>query len=185
VEHSLLTDAETRMKKSAEALRQELVKIRTGKASTALVAGIKVDYFGTLTPLNQAASITTPEARLLVIQPWDKSLLPKIEKEILKSDLGLTPVNDGTFIRLAIPALTEERRKELVKLVRKYAEEARVAIRNVRRDANEHLKREQKDGKISEDDLKKHQIRCQELTDKHIETIDDILKKKEEEIMEV
>ena len=185
MEHPILADADGRMKKSAEALRLELVKIRTGKASTALVSGIKVDYFGTMTPLNQVASITTPEPRLLVIQPWDKSLLTKIEKEIQKSDLGLTPASDGTFIRLAIPALTEERRKELVKLVRKYAEEARVAIRNVRRDANEHLKREQKDGKISEDDLKKHQTRCQELTDKNIQSIDEILKKKEEEIMEV
>jgi ribosome recycling factor len=185
MEQPLLADAENRMKKSAEAFRQELVKIRTGKASTALLSGLKVDYFGTMTPLNQAASITTPEARLLVIQPWDKSLLPKIEKEIQKSDLGLTPISDGTFIRLAIPTLTEERRKELVKLVRKYAEDARVAIRNVRRDANEHLKREQKDAKISEDDLKKHQTRSQELTDKYIQTIDETLKKKEEEIMEV
>jgi ribosome recycling factor len=185
MDHPLLTDAENRMKKTAEALRQELVKIRTGKASPALLSGLKVDYYGTMTPLNQVASITTPEARLLVIQPWDKSLLPKIEKEIQKSELGLNPVSDGIFIRLAIPMLTEERRKELVKLVRKYAEEARVAVRNVRRDANEHLKREEKDGKITEDDAKKHQARSQELTDKYIKIIDETLKKKEEEIMEV
>jgi len=185
MEHAILTDAENRMKKSAEAFRQELVRIRTGKASTALLAGIRVEYYGAQVPLNQVASVTTPEARLIVIQPWDKSMIPKIEKEIQKSDLGLNPASDGTFVRLAIPVLTEERRKELVKLVRKHAEEARVAIRNIRRDANEHLKREQKAGSISEDDLKKLQTHCQELTDKHIEIIDETLRKKEEEIMEV
>ncbi|RJP80941.1 MAG: ribosome recycling factor [Candidatus Zixiibacteriota bacterium] len=183
--HEILNDAETRMKKSVEAFRHELVKIRTGKASTALLDGIRVDYYGTQVPLNQVASLSTPEPRLIIIQPWDKGMIGKIEKEILKSDLGLNPVNDGTFIRLAVPMLTEERRKDLVKLVRKYAEESRVAIRNIRRDTNEHLKREEKDSNISEDDLKKLQTRTQELTDKYIKNIDEVLDKKEKEIMEV
>jgi ribosome recycling factor len=183
--HAILTDAENRMKKSTEALRLDLVKIRTGKASPALLDGIRVEYYGAQVPLNQVASISTPEPRLLVIQPWEKALLGKIEKEIQKSELGLNPINDGNFIRLAIPTLTEERRKELVKLVRKHAEESRIAIRNVRRDANEHLKREEKAGKISEDDLKKLEKQNQDLTDKYVKMIDAILENKEEEIMEV
>jgi ribosome recycling factor len=183
--HAILTDAENRMKKTIEALRQELVKIRTGKASPALLDGLRVEYYGAQVPLNQVASVSTPEVRLLVIQPWDKSMISKIEREIQKSDLGLNPVNDGTFIRLAIPTLTEERRKELVKLVRKYAEDSRVAVRNIRRDANEHLKREEKEGKLPEDEAKKLQSRNQELTDKSIKSIDEILEKKEKEIMEV
>ncbi len=185
MEHAILTDAENRMKKSADTFRQELVKIRTGKASTALLDGLRVDYYGTQVPLNQVASLSTPEARLIVIQPWDKSLLPKVEKEIQKSDLGLNPMNDGTFIRLAIPMLTEERRKDLVKHVRKVAEESRIAVRNIRRDANEHLKREEKEGKMAEDEHKKLQVRSQELTDKYIKNIDETLNKKEQEIMEV
>lgn len=183
--HAILTDAENRMKKTAETLRQELVKIRTGKASPALLDGLRVEYYGTHVPLNQVASVSTPEPRLIVIQPWDKSMISKIEREIQKSDLGLNPVNDGTFIRLAIPALTEERRKELVKLVRKYAEDSRIAVRNIRRDANEHLKKEEKDGKLPEDESKKLTARNQELTDKYIKAIDEILEKKEKEIMEV
>lgn len=185
MDHAILKDAESRMKKSAENFQHELTKIRTGKASTSLLDGIRIEYYGTQAPLNQVASLSTPEPRLIAIQPWDKSLIGKIEKEILKSDLGLTPISDGTFIRLAIPVLTEERRKELVKLVRKYAEESRVAIRNIRRDANEHLKREEKEGKISEDVHKRLQTQSQELTDKYTRIIDDILAKKEEEIMEV
>ncbi len=185
MDHAILKDAENRMKKSVETYRQDLVKIRTGKASVSLLDGIKVEYYGTQVPLNQVASLSTPEPRLIVIQPWEKNLIPKIEKEILKSDLGMNPVSDGTFIRLSVPLLTEERRKELVKQVRKQAEDARVAIRNVRRDANEHLKREEKAGAISEDDLKKFQTKTQELTDKYIQNIEEILKKKESEIMEV
>jgi ribosome recycling factor len=183
--HAILTDAENRMKKSTETLRQELVKIRTGKASTALLDGLRVDYFGTQVPLNQVASVSTPEARLITIQPWDKNMIGKIEREIQKSDLGLNPINDGTFIRLAIPALTEERRKELVKLVHRYAEDSRIAIRNVRRDANEHLKKEEKEGKLPEDETKKLQTRNQELTDKYVKVVDEILENKEKEIMEV
>ena len=183
--HAILTDAEDRMKKTGEALRQELVKIRTGKASTALLDGIRVEYYGAQVPINQVASVSTPEARLIMIQPWEKSMIAKIEKEIQKSDLGLNPVNDGTFIRLAIPTLTEERRKELVKLVKKFAEESRVAIRNIRRDANDHLKKEEKAGTLPEDESKKLHTRSQELTDKYIKIVDEILEKKEKEIMEV
>lgn len=183
--HPILDDAETRMTKSVESFRQELVKIRTGKASVSLLDNIKVDYYGTNVPLNQVASLSTPEPRLIVIQPWEKNLIGVIEKEIQKSDLGLTPVSDGTFIRLAIPILTEERRKELVKLVRKYTEDARIAIRNIRRDANDQIKKEEKSREISEDESKKLLTECQNLTDQHVEKIEEILSQKEKEIMEV
>ncbi|MCX6640087.1 MAG: ribosome recycling factor [bacterium] len=185
MEHPTLAEAERRMKKTVETLRQEMLRIRTGKASTALLDGIRVEYYGSQVPLNQVASLSTPEPRMIIIQPWEKSLIGKIEKEIQKSELGLTPMSDGTFIRLAIPILTEERRKDLVKLVKRYAEEARVAVRNVRRDVNEHLKREEKDGKISEDESKKLQTQNQQLTDQYIEHVDKVLSQKEEEIMEV
>ena len=185
MDHPILEDTEERMTKSVENFRHELVKIRTGKASTSLLDGIRVEYYGTQVPINQVASLSTPEPRLIVIQPWEKNLIGVIEREIQKSDLGLTPINDGTFIRLAIPVLTEERRKDLVKLVRRYAEDARIAIRNVRRDANDQLKREEKASDISEDQHKKLQDQNQKLTDKHIEQIDELLSRKEEEIMEV
>lgn len=185
MDHPILRDAETRMQKSVENFRHELVKIRTGKASTSLLDGIRVDYYGTTVPLNQVASLSTPEPRLIVIQPWEKNMIGVVEKEIQKSDLGLTPVSDGTFIRLSIPMLTEERRKELVKVVRKYAEDARIAVRNIRRDANDQLKRAEKESNLSEDESKKLQNQNQELTDQSIEQIDTILTKKEEEIMEV
>jgi ribosome recycling factor len=185
MDHAILRDAKSRMSKSVESFRQELNKIRTGKASVSLLDNIKVDYYGTQTPLNQVASLSTPEPRLIVVQPWEKNLIGDIEKEIQKSDLGLTPVNDGTFIRLAIPVLTEERRKDLVKLVKKYAEDSRIAVRNVRRDANDQIKREEKERNISEDESKKLQNNCQEITDQHIEQIENILKQKETEIMEV
>ncbi len=185
MDHPILDDAEIRMTKSVESFKGDLVKIRTGKASVALLDNIKVDYYGSNVPLNQVASLSTPEPRLIVIQPWEKNIIGDIEKEILKSDLGLTPVNDGTFIRLAIPILTEERRKELVKLVKKYAEDARVAVRNIRRDANDQIKREEKGSNLSEDEAKKHQTQCQKLTDQHTEKIDEILKQKEAEILEV
>jgi ribosome recycling factor len=178
-------DAQIRMHKSVETIQQEFAKIRTGRATTALLDGIKVSYYGSMVPLSQAATITTPEPRLLVIQPWDKNMIGEIEKAILKSDLGLTPSNDGTFIRIPIPQLSEERRHDLVKLVRKFAEEGRIAIRNVRRDANDHLKRMQKNHEISEDELSVVLDEIQELTDKYITDIDDLLKKKEHEIMEV
>ena len=158
-------------------------KIRTGRASASLVEEIMIDYYGTSTPLNQLASISIPESRLITIQPWDPSVLGNIEKAILKSDLGLTPTNDGKIIRISIPALTEERRKELVKMVHKIGEEAKVAIRQIRRDANEKLKKMKKDKEISEDQFHRGQEEVQKNTDQFIQKVDEILKKKEEEIM--
>jgi ribosome recycling factor len=178
-------DAQNRMHKSVETIQQEFTKIRTGRASPVLLDGVKVDYYGSTVPLSQAATITTPEPRLLAVQPWDKNMIAEIEKAILKSDLGLTPSNDGTFIRLPIPQLSEERRRDLARLVKKFAEDGRIAIRNVRRDANDHLKRMQKNHEISEDELSVVLDEVQEFTDKYIVEIDELLKKKEHEIMEV
>jgi len=173
-----------RMGKSITALKNELKRIRTGRASQALLDGIKVDYYGTLTPINQMASISVPESRLITIQPWDVSVIGNIEKAILKSDLGLTPANDGKIIRIAIPPLTEERRKELVKVVSKTAEEYKVAIRNIRRDSNEQLKEFKKSGDISEDEAFKAQDEVQKITDEYIKLIDDVYQEKEKEILE-
>lgn len=178
-------DAENRMKKSIEAFKRELVGIRTGRASPALVEPIKVDYYGTPTPLQQLAAVSAPEPRLLVIKPFDQSALAAIEKAILKSDLGLTPINDGKLIRLPIPPLTEERRRELTKVVRKQAEEAHVAIRNIRRDALKDLEEMEKEKLISEDQHFKGKEILQELTDKYIAQVDQIAKAKEAEIMQV
>lgn len=181
----ILKDAEERMGKSLVAFRRELGGIRTGKATTALLDGIKVECYGQVMPLNQVASISVPESRLLLIQPWDRTIVSEVEKAIHKSSLGLVPNTDGNVIRLAVPPLTEERRHDLVKLVRKHAEEARVSVRNIRRDANEHLKSGQKDGAISEDDSHKAVDKVQKLTDKYIEDVDTSLTAKEKEIMEV
>ena len=170
------------MDKALEALGKSFGKVRTGRASLALLDGIKVDYYGAPTPLNQVATLSVPESRLIVISPWDSSVIPLIEKAIQKSDLGLTPGNDGKVIRLPIPALTEERRKELVKQVRKMTEESKVKIRNVRRDANEQLKEMKKDGAISEDELFTHQDEVQKITDKYIEQADALFDAKEKEI---
>jgi len=178
-------DTDDKMNKAIENLRYELNKIRTGKASPAILDGIKVNYYGSVVPLKQAASISVPEIRLITVQPWDKSLMNEIEKAILKSDVGLTPINDGHIIRLPIPALTEERRKDLVKQTRRQGEEIKVSIRNARRDANESLKKGEKDGTISEDESFRSQEKIQELTNKFIEKVDEILKGKENEIMEV
>ncbi len=178
-------ETEEKMKKSIEAVRNELAKLRSGRASTSLLDGVKVDYYGTMTPLNQAANVSAPEPRLLTVQPWDKSMLPVIEKAILAANLGLNPANDGTIIRIPIPQLNEERRKELVKLSKKYAEDGRVAVRNIRREANEHIKKAEKDHKISEDDSKHAQEKIQKLTDDYIKKIDEIIVQKEKEIMEV
>jgi ribosome recycling factor len=177
--------AEARMKTSLEVLRKELAGIRTGRASPALVEGLHVEYYGTETPLKQLANISAPETRTLVIQPYDRGAMASIEKAILKSDLGLTPNNDGQNIRLMIPPLTEERRKDLVKLVRRQLEEGRVAIRNVRRDAIEHLKQLEKEKALSADDDKRAQERLQRLTDTYIKQIDDMGHAKEAEVMEV
>ena len=172
------------MGKSIDALKDEFRKIRTGRASLALFEGIRVNYYGTQTPLKQMASLSIPESRLVVIQPWDQSVIGAIEKEILKSELGLTPVNDGKIIRVPIPPLTEERRKELVRLVRKTAEEHKVSVRNVRRDTNELLKGLKKDGEVSEDDFFKAQDRVQEITNEHIKLVDQTCQEKEKEILE-
>jgi ribosome recycling factor len=181
----VLGDTEDRMKKSLSAFRRELAGIRTGKATTTLLDAVKVDAYGQIMPLNQVASISVPESRLLLVQPWDRTIVPAVEKALHKSDLGLVPNTDGNIIRLAIPPLTEERRHDLVKIVRKHAEDARVSVRNIRRDANEHLKKAQKGGDISEDDSHKGMDRVQELTDKYVGEVDSVLKEKEEEIMEV
>jgi ribosome recycling factor len=181
----IIADCELRMNKSVEMLRHELSHIRTGKASIGLVEPIKAEVYGSEMPLSQIASISTPDAKTILITPWDKTALGPIEKAIHKSDLGLNPMNDGTVIRLVVPPLTEERRKELVKLVKKYVEDAKVAIRNVRRDANEHIKRIEKSHEVSEDESRKGQDRIQEMTDKHIKDMDHLFELKEKEILEV
>ncbi|MGA1868565.1 MAG: ribosome recycling factor [bacterium] len=178
-------EADQKMSKAIDALRHEFASIRTGRASIALLDGIKVNYYNTLTPLNQMANLTIPEPRMIVIMPWDPSTINEIEKTILKSDLGINPTNDGKVIRLAIPQLTEERRKQLVKIVKSKAEESKISIRNIRRDTNERLKNSQKEKKITEDDYHGAVKDIQKLTDSYIEKIDSILKDKEEEIMEV
>ena len=181
----VLGDTEERMKKSLTAFRRELAGIRTGKATTTLLDAVKVECYGQMMPLNQVASVSVPESRLILIQPWDRTIISDVEKAIHKSDLGLVPNTDGNVIRLPIPPLTEERRRDLVKIVRKHAEEARVSVRNIRRDANEVLKKGQKDGKVSEDDAHKAMDDVQELTDRYVGEIDQSLKVKEDEIMEV
>jgi ribosome recycling factor len=181
----VIRDAEDRMKKSVEALQRELTAIRTGHAHVGLVDHVRVEYYGTQTPLNQMATIAAPEPRLLTIQPWDRSALGAIEKAIQKSDLGLTPSNDGATIRLPIPPLTEQRRKELIKVVHTRVEEGRVAVRNVRRDALDKVKRMVHDKEASEDDQHKAQDQLQKLTDKYVADIDQRGKGKEAELMEV
>ncbi len=173
-----------RMGKTITALENELKRIRTGRASASLMDGIKLDYYGTLTPLNQMSTVAVPESRLITIQPWDASMIKEIEKAILKSDLGLTPSNDGKLIRIAIPPLSEERRKELVKLVNKSCEEHKVAIRNIRRDSNELIKGFKKDGDVSEDDAFKAQDQIKKITDEFVKKVDEVYKAKEKEILE-
>jgi len=183
--HQLIKDAKGRMDKTIETLRSELAKIRTGKATTVLLDGIKVEYYGNMVPLNQVGNVSVLDAHTLAITPWEKQMVQIIDKAILEANLGLNPISDGTNLKIPIPPLNEERRRELVKLVRKFGEESRVAVRNVRRDANDHLKKEQKDKKITEDQLRDAEIETQKLTDEHIKLVDDILKHKEKEIMEV
>jgi ribosome recycling factor len=173
------------MENTLDGLRKELTKVRTGRANTALIEGILVDYYGTKSPLNQLAALSAPESRLLVVQPYDKSVMGAIEKAIYQSDLGLTPVNDGKVIRVPLPELTEERRKELVRHVKKVGEEYRVSTRNHRRDANERVKKLQKDKQITEDDVRATQERVQKLTDEYIDKIEKVLKAKEDELMAV
>lgn len=185
MEQEQLKEAKSRMRKAVEALVHELATVRTGRASPGIVEHLRVEYYGTPTPLNQLATITAPDARLLVIQPYDRTSIGAIEKAILKSDLGLTPSNDGTVIRLAIPPLTEERRRELVKHVRKRVEEARVAVRNIRRDVHEHLRRQEHEHEISQDELHRAETELQKLTDEQIEEIDRIGEEKEKELLTV
>ena len=182
--NELFNDVKERMIKTIEHCIHEVTSIRTGRASTTILAGIKVDYYGTQTPLNNIAHVTTPEGQLIVIQPFDPNSLEIIEKAIISSDIGLTPNNDGNVIRLNIPTLTEERRKELVKLVHKIIEEGRVSIRNIRRDANDHLKKYEKDHDLSEDNLKRALENIQEMTDDYIKDLNKVQDSKELEIME-
>ncbi|MGE7978187.1 ribosome recycling factor [Psychrobacillus sp. NPDC093200] len=181
----VIEQTKDKMAKTIQVYTRELASIRAGRASASLLDKITVDYYGAPTPINQMAGISIPEARLLTIQPYDKSILGDIEKAIMKSDLGITPTNDGNLIRIAIPALTEERRKELVKQVKKEAEEAKVNIRNVRRDGNDELKKMEKAGEITEDDLRSYTEEIQKITDANIDKIDAITKDKEKEILEV
>lgn len=174
-----------RMQTSIEALKKKFASVRTGRASLALLDGLTVDYYGTPTPLQQLASLNIPDSRQISIQPWEHKIIPDIEKAIMKSDLGLTPMNDGKLIRINIPALTEERRKQLVKVVKKEAEEAKVAVRNIRRDVNEELKKLEKEKHISEDEIKKEHEEVQKTTDSFIKKVEELLEHKEKEIMEV
>ena len=181
----ILKDATNRMDKTIESLRQELSKVRTGKATTALLDGVKVEYYGTPTPLNQIANVSVLDSHTLSVQPWDKSALGPVEKAIMSADLGLNPSNDGNIIRVPIPALNEERRRDLVKLVKRFGEESKIALRNIRRDANDHLKVAEKEDHVSEDARVKAEKDVQEMTDKHVSKVDELLKVKEAEIMEV
>jgi len=178
-------DAQDRMQKALENLEQEYRRLRTGRASVALVDGIRVEYYGTPTPLSQLATLTVPEPRTIMIQPWDQSVIGEVEKAILKSELGLTPSNDGKIIRISIPPLTQDRRKELVKVIKKKAEEAKVAMRNIRRDANEMLKDLKKEKTISEDEQFKGQDETQRITDEFIKKVDAAYAAKEKEILEI
>ncbi len=181
---SIYQETRDNMGKSIDALKNEFNRVRTGRASLTILDGIRVDYYGTLTPLNQMATLAVPESRLITIQPWDVSVIKEIEKAILKSDLGITPSNDGKIIRISIPPLTEERRKELVKSINKISEDHKIAVRNIRRDSNELLKGLKKDSDISEDDAFKAQDQVQKITDEYIKLIDDVNKDKEKEILE-
>jgi ribosome recycling factor len=180
-----IQDAKTRMHKAIESLKNELSSVRSGRASPGLVEHLRVDYYGTPTPLNQLATISTPDARLIVIQPYDRGAMGSVEKAILRSDLGLTPSNDGTVIRLSIPPLTEDRRRDLAKHVRKRVEEARVAVRNVRRDIHDHMRKLEHDHTISQDDLHRSETELQKLTDEQVKEIDKIGETKEQELLTV
>jgi ribosome recycling factor len=183
--HTAIKNSEDRMKKTIASLKDDLASIRTGRASAALFDKIRVDYYGEKSPLNQVANISIPEARLIVIQPWDRAMIGEIEKAIRTSELSLNPSNDGKVIRISIPPLTEERRKDLAKQAKNLAEQSRVAIRNIRRDGNEELKKAQKNGELTEDEEAKAETELQNLTDKYIKEINHILEEKEKEIMEV
>lgn len=177
-------EATNKMEKTLQVLRSDLASIRAGRANPHLLDRIMVDYYGTPTPINQVGNISSPEPRLLVISPWEPNMIPAIEKEIMKSDIGITPNNDGKVIRLVFPELTEERRKELVKVINKYGEESKIAVRSIRRDANDTLKKMKKDNEITEDEQRLGENEVQSITDDHVQQIDDIIKEKEKEILE-
>lgn len=181
----IIKDAKEKMTKAVEVVKHELITIRTGRATPALIESVKVDYYGTPTPLKQVANIGAPESTLLTVQPWEKNMVQPIEKAILNANLGLNPANDGTMIRVPIPALNEERRKEYVKLTKKYGEQGKISIRNIRRDANDSFKKLEKDKEISEDERKRGEDEVQKLTDTYTAEIDKLLDQKEKEIMEV
>ncbi len=185
MEKALKDKLQHKMDGAIEALRKEFGSVRTGRASLALLEGVMVDYYNVPTPLQQVAALSVPDSRLILIQPWEQKLVPEIERALMKSDLGLTPANDGKVIRLPVPSLTEERRKDLVKIVKKRSEETKVALRNIRRDMNEHVKKLEKDQHISEDEVKKTIDEVQKMTDAYIKKVDDLLHIKEKEIMEV
>ena len=185
MDKKLVAETEERMQNSVEATRRELATIRTGKATTSLLDAVRVNYYGNMVPISQTANVSAPEPRMLVIQPWEKAMVEEIKKAILKSDLGLNPTDDGMIIRVPVPPLTEERRKDLARTVKTMAEEGRVKIRGIRRETNEKLKAHEKEKKISEDDSRKTQSEVQKLTDKFIAAVDAILEKKQKEIMEV
>lgn len=182
---SVLKDCDKKMEKAISNLEKEFSRLRTGRASTGLVEGVLVDYYGTLTPLNQLASISIPDSRTISIQPWDRNAFSSVEKAIMKSDLGLNPVNDGKVIRINIPPLTEERRKDLVKIAKKYSEDAKVAIRNIRRDGNDTLKKMKNSKELNEDEMHKGHDEVQKITDSYVEKCDQVLEIKEKEIMEI
>ncbi|MFO7576111.1 MAG: ribosome recycling factor [Pelovirga sp.] len=181
----VLRETRGAMDKAVKALKKEMTKVRTGRASTSLLDDVRVEYYGVPTPLSQVATLSTPEARLITVQPWEKNLLPAIEKALFKADLGLTPSSDGQLIRLPVPALTEERRVEMVKIIKRMAEDAKISVRNARRDANEHLKLLEKEKEITEDTLKRSEKDVQQLTDEFINAIDAVVQNKEREVMEV
>lgn len=181
----VLSEARSGMDKAIKALKKEMTKVRTGRASTALLDDVKVEYYGVPTPLSQVATLSAPEARLITVQPWEKNLLPAIERAIFKADIGLTPSSDGQLIRLPVPALTEERRLEMVKLIKRMAEDARISVRSARRDANENLKMLEKEKELTEDEQKRGEKDVQQLTDEYIGNIDMVLQSKERELMEI
>ena len=181
----IFSQAEEKMKKTVEVLQRELSSIRTGKATTSLLDGIKVEYYGSMVPLSQVATLSVPDYKLIIIQPWEKKLITEIAKAVQKSDLGLNPLTDANVVRLPIPPLTEERRQDLVKHVKKIIEDTKVSLRNIRREANDALKKKEKDKEISEDDSRKGIEQVQKILDEHIKSVDELMKKKEAEIMEV
>lgn len=183
--NEVLDEARAAMDKAVKSLRKEMSKVRTGRASTSLLDDVMVEYYGVPTPLSQVATLSVPEARLITVQPWEKNLLPDIERAIFKADIGLTPSSDGILIRLPVPALTEERRRDMVKVIKRMAEDAKISVRNARRDANETLKMLEKEKEITEDDLKRSEKEVQQLTDEFVSTIDDVVQNKEQEVMEV